>query len=51
MPREKRESYAYKSGAVYEGEWVGHVRDGAGMQRWPDGARYEGEWKLNKAYG
>jgi len=30
-PREKREPYVFKSGAVYEGEWVGHVRDGKGI--------------------
>lgn len=42
LPREKREPYVFKSGAVYEGEWIGHTRDGFGIQRWPDGARYEG---------
>jgi len=31
MPRETREAYVFKSGAVYEGEWIGHVRDGYGV--------------------
>jgi hypothetical protein len=39
---EELKGITFKSGAVYEGEWIGHVRDGFGIQRWPDGARYEG---------
>ena len=35
----------FKSGAVYDGEWIGNMRDGFGVQTWKDGARYEGEWK------
>ena len=31
MPLEKREAFTFKSGAVYEGEWIGHVRDGSGI--------------------
>lgn len=27
------------------------MRDGYGVQIWPDGARYEGEWRRNKAHG
>jgi hypothetical protein len=27
------------------------MRQGPGIQVWPDGAKYEGEWKLNKANG
>ena len=42
MQREKRPPYTFKSGAVYEGEWKGNVRDGWGIQIWPDGAKYEG---------
>jgi len=26
--RERREPYTFKSGAVYEGEWIGNIRDG-----------------------
>ena len=40
--REKRPPYQFKSGAVYEGEWKGNLRDGFGTQTWPDGAKYEG---------
>jgi hypothetical protein len=42
MKKEKRPPYTFKSGAVYEGEWKGSVRDGWGTQIWPDGAKYEG---------
>lgn len=30
LKREKREPYTFKSGAIYEGEWVGNQRDGYG---------------------
>lgn len=40
--REKRPPFTYKTGAVYEGEWMDGVRDGHGVQNWPDGAKYEG---------
>lgn len=49
--REKRPRYTFRSGAVYEGEWLGNLRDGYGVQIWTDGARYEGEWRKNKAHG
>jgi len=42
MKREKRPPFTFQSGAIYEGEWKGNVRDGFGTQIWPDGARYEG---------
>ena len=40
--REKRETYEFKTGATYDGEWIGGFRDGYGFQKWPDGAIYEG---------
>jgi hypothetical protein len=46
-PREKRPPHTFKSGAIYEGEWIGNMRDGFGIQTWADGAKYEGEWKDN----
>lgn len=49
--REKRPPFLFKSGAVYEGEWKGNMRDGNGIQTWPDKAKYEGGWKENKAHG
>ena len=36
---------------MYEGEWCNGVRDGYGVQVWPDSSRYEGEWKEDKANG
>jgi hypothetical protein len=29
--REKRKIYRFKSGASYEGEWIGYKRDGFGI--------------------
>jgi hypothetical protein len=63
MKRERRPPYTFKSGATYDGEWKGNMRDGWGIQVWPDGAKYEGttprlhyitllgEWRNNKAHG
>jgi hypothetical protein len=36
---------------VYEGEWMNNMRDGYGVQVWPDGAKYSGYWMQNKAHG
>lgn len=33
------------------GQWNGNLREGYGIQIWPDGARYEGSWKDDKAEG
>jgi hypothetical protein len=41
--RERRPPYTFKSGAIYEGEWKGSIRDGWGIQTWSDGAKYEGK--------
>ena len=30
--RERRPLYSFKTGATYEGEWVGGFRDGYGVQ-------------------
>ncbi len=48
---EKRPPFTFKSGAIYEGQWKGKIREGFGTQIWPDGAKYLGEWKNNKAEG
>jgi len=34
MVREKREPYKFKSGAVYDGEWLDNMRDGYGVHTW-----------------
>jgi len=51
--REQRELVALENGARYAGEWlVGQsVREGRGMQVWPDGSIYEGYWKASKTTG
>lgn len=46
-----KRKYTFKSGAVYDGEWIGGIRDGFGCQTWPDGAKYTGEWRDDKANG
>eukprot|EP00434_Breviolum_minutum_P020702 symbB.v1.2.018256.t1/scaffold1449.1/size118046/7 len=46
-----RRKHVFKSGAVYEGEWMGSERSGLGLQVWPDGAYYKGFWKANMASG
>jgi hypothetical protein len=51
VKREKRPTYSFKTGATYNGEWIGGFRDGYGVQKWPDGAQYEGQWKENRAHG
>lgn len=45
--KEKRPAFVFSSGAVYEGEWIGNMRDGYGSQTWPDGAKYEGITYMN----
>ena len=48
---EFRPEHTFENGAVYKGQWFGEMRNGFGVQIWPDGAKYEGKWKLNKAQG
>lgn len=40
-----------ENNAVYSGEWKNGMRDGHGVQTWPDGSRYEGQWIEDKANG
>jgi len=40
--KKNKAPYRFRSGAIYEGDWKGMLRDGWGVQTWPDGARYEG---------
>ena len=41
------------NGQLYKGQWNKRtgVRDGVGIQMWPDGTRYEGMWSMDKANG
>ena len=40
-----------ENGAVYSGEWKNGLRDGRGLQNWPDNSKYEGDWKEDQANG
>ena len=62
VKREKRPMIQLDNGAKYDGEWYylisnsfritnTDIRDGRGIQIWPDGSRYEGYWSKNKASG
>lgn len=37
---EARPPYTFKNGVVYNGHWKGNIREGYGLQTWPDGAKY-----------
>ena len=41
----------FGNGSVYKGYLKDGMRQGPGVQIWPDNARYEGEWHQNKANG
>jgi len=43
--KKNKAPYRFRSGAIYEGDWKGMLRDGWGVQTWPDGARYEGTFR------
>lgn len=43
--RVTRPPYSFKNGATYTGQWLNEMRDGYGIQIWPDGSRYEGQWR------
>ena len=43
--RVTRPPYSLKNGATYTGQWLNEMRDGYGIQIWPDGSRYEGQWR------
>lgn len=49
--RVTRPPYSLKNGATYTGQWLNEMRDGYGIQIWPDGSRYEGQWRMDKANG
>lgn len=48
---EKRPTHTFDNGATYDGEWLGHLRHGYGVQTWADGAQYSGQWCDDKASG
>ena len=52
-PGEKRPMMVLENSARYEGEWLigTQIRQGRGIQVWPDGSMYEGYWMDNKANG
>ena len=36
---------------TYKGTWRGNLKEGHGVQKWPDGSVYEGDWIKNEANG
>ena len=38
----KNHTVTFPSGIIYEGQWLGELKHGFGVQKWPDGAIYEG---------
>jgi len=51
QPCEERDDVEYENGTIYRGNWQGNVKNGKGVQYWPDGSAYEGLWKMNNACG
>ena len=49
--RTQRRVHNYKSGSIYDGEWIGGFRHGSGIMKFEDGSVYEGEWYLGRAHG
>lgn len=45
------ESIVFDNGATYRGYIEENMREGPGVQTWPDGARYEGQWSHNRTNG
>ena len=41
----------YKSGRLYEGEWLNDVRSGKGYERYSNGNIYQGYFENGKAHG
>jgi hypothetical protein len=38
-------------GSIYEGDFVGNIREGAGTYWYADGTVYRGDWKSGKSHG
>lgn len=41
----------WRTGSVYEGQWVDNLRHGKGAFTWPDGERYEGDYASDRRTG
>ena len=41
----------YSNGIKYKGQAINGIREGYGVQTWPDNSVYEGYWKNDKAEG
>lgn len=51
MRLEGMRSFRFRSGSVYNGQWLDNARHGFGSQTWSDGARFVGFWRQNLAEG
>lgn len=51
--REMRQMMNLENRSIYQGEWNKrtNMKDGRGIQIWPDGSRYDGYWKNDVAQG
>lgn len=47
----KKESYKYKAGGIYVGQWLGGFRHGNGTMTWPDNSSYTGNWSYGYPCG
>jgi hypothetical protein len=49
-PKEARQAKVCDNGCVYQGEWIGNCRHGAGTEN-GNGVIYEGQWEANVYHG
>eukprot|EP00931_Biecheleriopsis_adriatica_P023962 TRINITY_DN15026_c0_g1_i1.p1 TRINITY_DN15026_c0_g1~~TRINITY_DN15026_c0_g1_i1.p1 ORF type:complete len:374 (+),score=49.74 TRINITY_DN15026_c0_g1_i1:34-1122(+) len=48
---QERVLHEFRSGAIYDGEWLSGMRHGIGKQTWPNGTEYVGQWHRGRASG
>ena len=46
----KKPKQVFDGGFEYEGDWRGKLREGFGVQTWPDCKIYEGKWIQDKRH-
>eukprot|EP00931_Biecheleriopsis_adriatica_P023963 TRINITY_DN15026_c0_g2_i1.p1 TRINITY_DN15026_c0_g2~~TRINITY_DN15026_c0_g2_i1.p1 ORF type:complete len:365 (+),score=70.82 TRINITY_DN15026_c0_g2_i1:80-1174(+) len=48
---QERVRHEFRSGAIYDGQWLSGMRHGVGKQTWPNGTEYVGKWHRGRASG